>query len=43
VDQVRALREKVVVEVRLHQGQGFIGTLFLFFRSFRMQLRFRIA
>jgi hypothetical protein len=39
VDQVHALREEeVVVEVRLYQGQGFIGAFFFFFGSFRMLL-----
>jgi hypothetical protein len=38
VDQVRALQEEVV-EVRLHQGQGFISAFF-FFGSFRMLFRF---
>jgi hypothetical protein len=44
VDQVRALREEeVIVEVRLHQGQGFIGAFFFFFGSFRMLLRFQFS
>lgn len=41
VDQVRAPREEVLVEVRLHQGQGLIGTL-LSSCSFRMVLRFEL-
>jgi len=42
VDQVRALREEVVVAVHLHQFQGFIGTL-LMFCSFRMASGFEFS
>jgi hypothetical protein len=43
VDQDHALlAEEVIVEVRLQQGQGFIGALF-FFGSFRMLLRFQFS
>jgi hypothetical protein len=39
--RVRALREEeVIVEVRLYQGQGFIGAFFFFFSSFIMLLQF---
>jgi hypothetical protein len=43
VDQVRALlAEEVIVEVRLHQGQGFTGALF-FFGSLRTLLVFQFS